>query len=40
MRAVGDEAIEAEQCVRAIEVCIRDIEEWVWELRGQVAEEK
>ena len=40
MRAIGDKAIEAEWHVRAVEVRIRDTEEWVQELRGQVVEEK
>ena len=34
VRAVGDEAIEAEWRVRAVEVHVRDVEEWVRELRG------
>jgi len=33
LEAIWDEAVEAEQQVRAIETQIRDAEGWVWDLR-------
>ena len=38
LEKIWDEAVEAEQQVRAVESCVWDAEGWVWDLRRRVRE--
>ena len=38
LEKIQDEAVEAEQRVRAVESCVRDAEGWVRDLRRRVRE--
>jgi len=40
LEAIRDQAVEAEQRVRAVETWIRDVEGWVRDLRRRVRESK